>query len=74
MGGRKATLRRNLALALPRIEADSGQVRQVVINLTADADDGLGDSSGDIEISAGVMGAEGGELTSLEAVGIRRML
>jgi two-component system cell cycle sensor histidine kinase/response regulator CckA len=67
MVGKNATLRRNLALALPRIEADSGQVRQVVINLTANAADALGDSSGDIEISTGVMWAEVGELPSLQA-------
>jgi len=67
MVGKKATLRRNLAAALPRIEADSGQVRQVVINLTANAAGALGDSGGDIEISTGVMWAEGGELPSLQA-------
>ena len=67
MVGKKATLRRKLAVALPRIVADSGQVRQVVVHLTANAADALGDSSGDIEISTGVMWAEGGELPSLLA-------
>jgi two-component system cell cycle sensor histidine kinase/response regulator CckA len=67
MVGKKATLRRNLAVALPRIEADSGQVRQVLINLTANAADAMGDRSGDIEISTGVMWAEGGELPPLQA-------
>jgi signal transduction histidine kinase len=67
MVGKKATLRRNLAAGLPCIEADSEQVRQVVIDLTANAADALGDRSGDIEISTGVMWAEEGELPSLEA-------
>jgi signal transduction histidine kinase len=67
MVGKKATLRRNLAAALPHIEADSGRVRQVVINLTTNADDALGGRIGDIEISTGVMWAEVGELPSLEA-------
>ncbi len=64
---KKATLRRNLATALPHIEADSSQVRQVVINLTTNGADALGDRSGSIEISTGVMWAERGELPSLEA-------
>jgi two-component system, cell cycle sensor histidine kinase and response regulator CckA len=64
--GQKATVRRNLAAALPAIEADSGQVRQVVINLTKNAADALGDRSGDIDISTGVMWAEAGELPSLQ--------
>jgi signal transduction histidine kinase len=66
MVGKKATLRRNLAVALPPIAADSGQVRQVVIHLTANAADALGDRSGEIEISTGVMWAERGELPSLQ--------
>lgn len=67
MVGKKATLRRNLAVALPRIEANSSQVRQAVIHLTANAAGALGDSSGDIEISTGVMWAEAGELPPLQA-------
>jgi two-component system cell cycle sensor histidine kinase/response regulator CckA len=67
MAGEKGTLRRNLAAALPHIEADSGQVRQVVINLTANAADALGDRGGEIEISTGVMWAERDELPSLQA-------
>jgi two-component system cell cycle sensor histidine kinase/response regulator CckA len=67
MVGKQATLRRNLAAALPCIEADSEQVRQVVINLTANAADALGDRSGDIGISTGVMWAEEGELPPLQA-------
>jgi two-component system, cell cycle sensor histidine kinase and response regulator CckA len=67
MVSKKVTVRRNLAAALPHIEADSGQVRQVVINLATNAADALGDRRGCIEISTGVMWAEGGELPPLEA-------
>jgi two-component system, cell cycle sensor histidine kinase and response regulator CckA len=67
MVGKKAVLRRNLAAGLPRIQADSGQVRQVLIQLTANAADSMGERSGDIEISTGVMWAEAGELPSLQA-------
>ena len=67
MVGKKATLRLNLAAALPPIEADSGQVRQVLITLTANAADALGDRGGDIEIATGVMWAEAGELPPLQA-------
>jgi PAS domain S-box-containing protein len=52
---KKATLRYRLASDLPAVEADATQLRQVVMNLITNASEALGDSSGTIEISIGVM-------------------
>ena len=63
----KATLQLNLAPDLPPIEADSGAVRQVVLNLCTNAVEALEESGGAIAISTGIMWAEGGELPPLQS-------
>ncbi len=45
---KKATLTVDLAPASPRIEADAGQIRQVLINLATNASDAVADRGGEI--------------------------
>ncbi len=52
---KKATLRYDLAPDLPSVEADATQLRQIVMNLTINASEAIGDNSGIIAISTGVM-------------------
>ena len=63
---RKAAIHFSLAGELPRIEADTGQLRQVVVNLVTNASDSLGEDAGKITVSTGTMWAEGGELPSVQ--------
>ena len=51
---RTATLDVRLGRPLPSIEADAGQVQQVIMNLITNASDSIGDSSGRIIITTGV--------------------
>jgi signal transduction histidine kinase/CheY-like chemotaxis protein len=55
---KNATLQFYLAQDLPALEADAGQVRQVVMNLITNASEALGDSSGDIGVTTGVVEAD----------------
>jgi len=50
---KKVELRLNLAPALPSVEADPTQMRQIVMNLVINASDAIGDQSGTITISTG---------------------
>ena len=52
---KKATLRYDLTHDLPSVEADATQLRQIVMNLIINASDAIGESSGVIAISTGVM-------------------
>lgn len=52
---KKTSLQFDLDRKLPGIEADVTQVRQVVLNLVTNAAEALGDASGAISISTGVM-------------------
>jgi two-component system cell cycle sensor histidine kinase/response regulator CckA len=52
---KKATLRYRFARGLPAVEADATQLRQVVMNLITNASDALGETSGVIEVSIGLM-------------------
>jgi len=54
---RKIELRENLAPNLPAIDADPGQLEQLVANLVANAADAIGPTHGTIGISTGVMEA-----------------
>jgi two-component system, cell cycle sensor histidine kinase and response regulator CckA len=63
---RKAEIHFNLARHLPRVDADAGQLRQVVVNLVTNASDALGENAGKITVSTGLMWAEGGELPSVQ--------
>ena len=49
-----AALKLHLAPALPRIEADAAQMRQVVMNLVLNASEALGTKSGVITVTTGV--------------------
>jgi PAS domain S-box-containing protein len=63
---KKAILKMALATDIPRIEADAGQLRQVILNLAGNASEALGDQPGEIRVATGLLWAEGGELPSLK--------
>jgi PAS domain S-box-containing protein len=52
---KKAVMRFNFADNLPAIEADPTQVRQIIMNLVINASEAIGDRSGVIAITTGVM-------------------
>jgi two-component system cell cycle sensor histidine kinase/response regulator CckA len=52
---KKAILRYNYAAGLPPIEADATQMRQIIMNLVINASDAIGEKSGIISISTGMM-------------------
>jgi two-component system cell cycle sensor histidine kinase/response regulator CckA len=64
---KKAEVVLHLERNLPRIEADVGQVRQIVINLATNASEALGDQQGQIAVATGMHWAAAGELPSLVA-------
>lgn len=55
----KATLRYRLAEDLPAVEADVTQLQQILTNLISNASEALGNESGVIEVSSGVMECDG---------------
>ncbi|MBN2586377.1 MAG: PAS domain S-box protein [Candidatus Fermentibacteraceae bacterium] len=52
---KKAVLRFRFAEKLPRVMADSAQIRQVIMNLITNASEAIGDRSGYISITTGAM-------------------
>lgn len=52
---KKAALRYSFAADLPAVEVDATQMRQVIMNLITNASEALGDASGIISVSTGVM-------------------
>ena len=52
---KNAVLRQNLAAHLPAILADPSQIRQIVMNLVINASEAIGDRSGVIAITTGVV-------------------
>ena len=52
---KKAVLKFNFAENLPAIEADATQVRQVIMNLITNASEAVGERSGVVAVSTGVM-------------------
>ncbi len=52
---KKAILRFNFASALPSVEGDATQLRQVIMNLVINASEAIGDKSGVIAVSTGCM-------------------
>jgi signal transduction histidine kinase/ActR/RegA family two-component response regulator len=52
---KRAVLRFNFAAGLPPIQADASQVRQIVMNLIINASDAIGERSGVITITTGMM-------------------
>ncbi len=63
---RRATFERDLAAGLPAVEADLAQVRQVVVNLVANASEALEDAEGSIGVRTGVQEADRAELAACE--------
>ncbi len=59
---KKALLRLNLHQPLPTVEVDANQIRQVVMNLVINASEAIGDMSGSIDISTGVLDFEENQL------------
>jgi signal transduction histidine kinase len=55
---RKAQLHYDLVEDLPAIEADSSQIRQVVMNLISNASDSIGESPGTITVRTGTIEAD----------------
>jgi PAS domain S-box-containing protein len=53
--GRSAVLRYHFSAAVPPVEADASQIRQVVMNLIVNASEAVGDKSGVVSISTGAM-------------------
>ncbi len=51
-------LKRNYAKKVPTVEADVNQIRQVVMNLIINASEAIGDGSGVVSVSTGVMEAD----------------
>ena len=62
---KKARLKYNFCSDLPCIEADSTQIRQVVMNLIVNASEALEDREGTIEISTGVVDCSREELDGM---------
>ncbi|MCC6696413.1 MAG: response regulator [Candidatus Hydrogenedentes bacterium] len=62
---KSATLKYNLAPNLPLVDADPGQLRQVLMNLVTNASDAIGDRSGLIGIATGVMECDNAYLQDL---------
>ena len=52
---KKAALKCDLAEGLPAITADATQIRQIILNLITNASEALGEHSGVISVSTGVM-------------------
>jgi PAS domain S-box-containing protein len=52
---KKAVLQRDLAPDPPKIEGDATQIRQIVMNLLANASDAMGDGEGTIVVRTGVV-------------------
>ncbi|MFH1467107.1 MAG: PAS domain S-box protein [Pseudomonadota bacterium] len=59
---KKAVLNYHLARSLPAVRADATQLRQVVMNLITNAAEAIGEHSGVITISTGVMECDGAYL------------
>ena len=59
---KKASLRYSFAADLPAVEIDATQMRQVIMNLITNASEALGDKSGLIFVSTGVMDCDRGYL------------
>jgi signal transduction histidine kinase/CheY-like chemotaxis protein len=57
--GKGATLRLDLAEALPAVDADATQMRQVLMNLVVNAAEALGERLGVISVTSGFLHAEG---------------
>ncbi len=55
---KKAVLKLNPYHPLPSVEADATQIRQIIMNLVINASEAIGDRSGIIAVTTGVMGCD----------------
>ena len=60
----KTTLRLDLDSALPDIEADPAQIRQIVMNLVTNAAEAIGDGPGTVRVSTAVLDADRDDLAA----------
>ena len=65
---KKVTLRFDFAPELPPIDADVAQIRQLVMNLITNASDAIGDRSGTITLSTGLVEADRAYLDGTHSV------
>ena len=66
---KKAVLKFNLSAGLPLVQADATQLRQVVMNLITYASDAIGERSGVITLTSGVIDADARYLLDIQAAG-----
>ena len=64
---KSAVLRYNLAPGLPTVRCDATQIRQVVMNLITNASDAIGERSGLITVTTGVIDADAKYLSEISA-------
>ncbi len=64
-----ALLRQNLAAHLPAVEGDPAQLRQIIMNLVINASEAIGDRSGVIAITSGVVRVDEDYLQTLRHQG-----
>ena len=57
---KKVALNLNIRQGLPPIQADPSQIRQIIMNLIINASEAIGEDSGAITVSVGVVECEGG--------------
>ncbi len=55
---KKVVLKFDLAEKLPAVEADPSQIRQIILNLVINASEAIGDQSGTIHITSGIVRAD----------------
>jgi PAS domain S-box-containing protein len=63
---KKAVLKFRLASELPRVMADSAQIRQIIMNLITNASEAIGERSGYISITTGAMYCDSEYLATTE--------
>jgi PAS domain S-box-containing protein len=67
---KRAALRMNLTRPLPPVQADSTQIRQVLVNLVINASEALDDRQGTITLSTGRINADASYLSGVHFAGV----
>ena len=62
---KKAVLKYDLSYETPLIDADAAQIRQVIMNLIINASEALGDNTGTVTISTGIVNADAQYLSDI---------